>query len=60
MNKLDVFIEFYIMETMRNSGIQSLENDLGYANLMELKRGFVPEVSSVTDGAIKLIYIKWL
>ena len=45
MNKLDGFIEFYIMETMRNSGIQSLENDLGYANLMELIRDFVPEMS---------------
>lgn len=30
---------------MRNSGIQSLENDLGYANLMELIRDFVLEVS---------------
>ena len=45
---------------MRSSGIQSLENDLGYANLMELKRGFVPEVSSVTKKVIWLFYIKWL
>ena len=33
------------MEIMRNSGIQSLEDDLVYASLMELRRGFVPEVS---------------
>ena len=45
---------------MRNIGTQSLENDLGYANLMELIRGFVPEVSSVTDDVVKAIYIKWL
>lgn len=30
---------------MQNSGIQSLENDLGYANLMELITNFVLEVS---------------
>jgi hypothetical protein len=52
MNKLDGFIEFYIMETMRNSGIQSLENDLGYANLMELIRDFVPEMSSVINKVV--------
>ena len=37
---------------MRNSGIQSLENDLGYANLMELIHDFVPEMSSVTKKVI--------
>lgn len=30
---------------MRNSGTQSLENDLDYANLIELIRGFVLEMS---------------
>lgn len=30
---------------MQNGGIQSLENDLGYANLMELITNFVLEVS---------------
>ena len=40
------------MEITRNIGTQSLENDLGYANLMELIPSFVPEVSSVTKKVI--------
>lgn len=33
------------MEIIRNIRIQSVENDLGYANLMELINNFVPEES---------------
>lgn len=50
----------YIMETIRSSVIQSVENDLGYANLMELICAIVPEVSLVTKKVIWLFYIKWL
>lgn len=48
------------MEMTRNIGTQSVKDNFVYANLMELIRGFVPEVSSVTDDVIKAIYIKWL
>ena len=37
---------------MRSSVIQSVKDDLGYDNLMELIHDFVPEVSSVTKKVI--------
>lgn len=43
---------FYFMKIMQSNGIQSVEDDLVYANLMELRRDFVPEVSQVTEKVV--------
>ncbi|WP_258177776.1 hypothetical protein [Photobacterium iliopiscarium] len=40
------------MKIMQSGVIQSVENDLGYANLMELIRDFVPEMSSVINKVV--------
>ena len=37
---------------MQSSVIQSVKDDLGYANLMELIRDFVPEMSSVINKVV--------
>lgn len=42
---IETLYDLYIMDMSDICVIQSVENDLGYANLMEFVTNFVPEVS---------------